>query len=124
MQGQSNPEYVSHPPPALTLTNHFSVTYEQVTCPAAIVAKSGCSVSGYKAPLDANAQTSTSPSQQSPTTVASQPKTLTTSTVKTQSTSKASALYPSTTAEVDGLSSLASGKEGNGFVDEDDECEV
>lgn len=34
MQGQSNP----------------NVNYEQVTCPAELVAKSGCSVSGYKAP--------------------------------------------------------------------------
>ena len=68
-----------------------SVDYEQVTCPAEIVAKSGCSVSGYSAPSPGNPTTSKLPSTtttphttlvstkttstkaQTPTTKASQP---------------------------------------------------
>ncbi|KAI4187138.1 MAG: hypothetical protein L6R41_003003 [Letrouitia leprolyta] len=51
MQGQSNP----------------TVNYEQVTCPAELVAKSGCSVSGYKAPSSVSTR---SPAEDSSTVAA------------------------------------------------------
>lgn len=62
MQGQSNPTYthplpIPKPPSTHTLTPHpphHSVDYEQVTCPAELVAISGCSVSGYIPPSGGN----------------------------------------------------------------------
>lgn len=51
----------------LTLLSTNSVNYEQVTCPAELVAKSGCSVSGYKAPSSVSTR---SPAEDSSTVAA------------------------------------------------------
>ena len=61
MQGTSNPTY-AHPFPLplqsiVFLLTLQSVDYEVVTCPAEIVAKSGCSVSGYEAPASSSSST-------------------------------------------------------------------
>lgn len=93
MQGQSNPEFVPLRPFLSESQNNRvdSVTYQQVTCPAAIVARSGCSVSGYTAPRAADMDTS----PETETETASIPSTTTitapTQTTLTTSTQKASA---------------------------------
>ncbi|KAL8710166.1 MAG: hypothetical protein Q9220_005249 [cf. Caloplaca sp. 1 TL-2023] len=101
MKGQSNP----------------NVDYEQITCPAELVAKSGCSVSGYVAPGGGSGGTSTSIAPGSP------PATTKVTTAPTHTpTQKASSTSTSTAPEgssVDATnSSLATGAGIGGFVSE------
>ncbi|KAI4240206.1 MAG: hypothetical protein L6R40_005235 [Gallowayella cf. fulva] len=91
MQGQSNPE----------------VQYEQVTCPAEIVAKSGCSVSGYSSPQQPAPTTTTTKKASSPIT------TTTASRVQTPAPKKASDPSYSSSAGGDDESSNRVVDEGN-----------
>ncbi|KAL8648831.1 MAG: hypothetical protein Q9226_005827 [Calogaya cf. arnoldii] len=96
MKGQSNPKYVPPSSPVsstYSFTNldidnndHHSVNYETVACPAEIVARSGCSVSGYSAPANPPQQPTTVTAPTTP------PKTTTTQEA-TAPTPKASDSY-------------------------------
>ncbi|KAL9596373.1 MAG: hypothetical protein Q9219_005851 [cf. Caloplaca sp. 3 TL-2023] len=109
MQGQSNP----------------TVNYEQVTCPAELVAKSGCSVSGYNAPPSnpnpptttkkptTTLSTRTTTKAQTPTTKASQPSSSSSSYPAGQDSSSSSS-----SSVVDSGSSLATGTATVGSVSE------
>ncbi|KAI4166901.1 MAG: hypothetical protein LQ343_007638 [Gyalolechia ehrenbergii] len=99
MQGQSNP----------------TVNYEQVTCPAELVAKSGCSVSGYQAPSSNYSQVSTrSPIEESSTT---------TTESSGQSTGVSEGGYPTGTTTAAGVEETGVVGAGGEEEEEDDTCE-
>ncbi|KAL8706074.1 MAG: hypothetical protein Q9201_000839 [Fulgogasparrea decipioides] len=89
MQGQSNP----------------TVNYETVACPAEIVAKSGCSVSGYSAP---------GPSNPNPSSSSEQPTTGQQTALATMTTSTATEA-PTSTEKASDVSSMAA--QGTSVID-------
>ncbi|KAL8946077.1 MAG: hypothetical protein Q9222_007479 [Ikaeria aurantiellina] len=112
MKGQSNPKYAL----LLSPCTPFTSSEKSVTCPAEIVAKSGCSVSGYVPPSGGSGSgTSTSIAPGSPPATT---KTAPTQTPTKKASDTSTFEVVASSSVVDGASSLATGTATGGFVGE------